>query len=186
MIPLSNLWLPILLSAVGVFVVSSLVHMALKYHQSDYRRLPHEKEVLDTLRGENLEPGNYVFPYCQHGAEMKSPEMQEKYRVGPVGILTIRPSGPIAMGKFMGLWLAYCVLVSIFVAYLASRTLAPGIVYLAVFRFVGTVAFMAYGLSNLVDSIWKSQPWATTAKNVFDGLLYALVTAGVFGWLWPR
>jgi hypothetical protein len=186
MIPLSNLWLPILLSAVGVFIVSSLVHMAFKYHQSDYRRLPREKETLDLLRGDSLGPGNYVFPFCTHGSGMKSPEMQEKFRLGPVGMMTIRPSGTVAMGKFLGLWFAYCLLVAVFIAYLASRTLAPGIVYLTVFRFVGTVAFMAYGLNSLADSIWKGQPWSVTAKNVFDGLLYALVTAGVFGWLWPR
>ena len=90
------------------------------------------------------------------------------------------------MPKLLGLWFAYSVLVGVFVAYLAGRTLAPGTDYLAVFRFAGTVAFMSYGLSQIVNSIWMGQRWGPTIKHVLDGLLYSLVTAGAFGWLWPR
>ena len=57
--------------------------------------------------------------------------------------------------------------------------------YLVVFRVVGTSSFMAYGLANLVDSVWKAQPWGTTVRHTVDGLVYSLLTAGVFGWLWP-
>jgi len=45
---------------------------------------------------------------------------------------------------------------------------------------------MAYGVGNFANSIWKGQPWGATAKEIFDGLLYALGTGGAFGWLWPR
>ena len=67
-----------------------------------------------------------------------------------------------------------------------SRSIPNGLDYLHVFRFVGTTAFMAYGVSCLVDSIWRTMPWSNTFRSMFDGLLYSLVTAGVFGWLWPR
>jgi hypothetical protein len=51
---------------------------------------------------------------------------------------------------------------------------------------VGTAAFLAYGLANLSNSIWKGQTWSMTIKEVIDGLVFALLTAGTFGWLWPR
>lgn len=77
------------------------------------------------------------------------------------------------------------VVVSFFAAYLASRTLDPGADYLAVFRVVGTTAFLAYSMAHMSDSIWKGQKWSTTIKHMIDGLVYALLTAGCFGWLWP-
>jgi hypothetical protein len=117
---------------------------------------------------------------------MKSPEMVEKYKQGPVGMMTIAPTGPPAMPKFLGQWFLFCVIVAFFSAYIAAHTVAPGANYLAVFRVVGTVAFMAYGLGNLSNGIWKMQTWSVTIKEVVDGLVYGLLTAGTFGWLWPR
>lgn len=184
MIPLVSLWLPIVASTVLVFLVSSVLHMALKYHQADYKKLPDEARQVDALRG--LAPGYYHFPHCDSMKEMGSPEMLEKFRRGPVGMLAVAPNGAPAMGKFLGLWSVYILLVSLFAAYLASFTLSPGDHYLAVFRVTGTAAFMAYGLANMVDSIWKGMPWSNTVRATIDGLLYALVTAGAFGWLWPR
>ena len=185
MVPILSLWLPILVASVLVFVVSSILHMVLNYHHSDYRQLPREEETLAALRSAGVTPGLYHFPYCATPKEMGTPEMMEKLERGPVGLMTILPSGPMAMPKYLVQWFVYSLLVSLFVAYVAGRTLAGGAEYLAVFRVAGTVAFATYGLSQLVDSIWKGQPWSTTFKNVFDGLVYALVTAGAFGWLWP-
>jgi len=185
MVPLTALLLPILLAAIIVFVASSLIHMLLKYHQSDYKQLPEEDKVLAALRPAGLQKGLYVFPFTTH-KDMKTPAIQEKYKQGPVGFMTIYPSAPPAMGKFMGLWFAYCLLIGIFVAYLTGRTVAPGTHYPAVFRVAGSVAFMSYGLGPLVNGIWKGQPWSMVFKESFDGLIYALLTAGTFGWLWPR
>ena len=185
MVSLTALLLPILLATIIVFVASSLVHMVLPYHRSDYKQLPEEDKLLATLRPAGLQRGLYVFPYCTH-KDMKSPAIQEKYKQGPVGTLTVYPSGPPAMGKFMGLWFAYCLLIGLFVAYITGRTVAPGTHYPAVFRVAGSVAFMSYGLGPLVNGIWKGQPWSNVIKESFDGLIYALLTAGTFGWLWPR
>ena len=185
MIPILDLWLPVVVAAVLVFVVSSILHMALTYHRRDYKQLPNEAETLETLRRGGIPPGFYFFPYAAGGKEMKTPEVQERFRQGPVGFLVARPAGPPAMGKHLALWFGYCLLVGIFVAYLAGRTLAPGTEYLEVFRVAGTAAFLAYGIGQIVNSIWMGIPWGNTLRAVIDGLVYALLTAGVFGWLWP-
>jgi len=186
MVPITALWLPILLSAVIVFVASSILHMVLPFHKSDYRKLPDEGKVTDALRAVGVTPGPvYSFPHCTH-KDMKSPEVVEKFKRGPVGLLTVFPSGPPAMGKYLGIWFAYCVFVGILVACVAGRTLATGTRYAEVFHVVGIAAFLAYGLGQIQDSIWKGQTWGVTFKHVVDGLIYALLTAGTFGWLWPR
>ncbi len=185
MVPLTALWLPIVLSAVIVFVASSIMHMLLPYHQSDCQRLPDEDKLLAALRAADLKRGLYMFPYGTH-KEMKSPAMQEKYKQGPVGMMTIFPSGPPALPKFLGMWFVYCLVIGFFTAYLTGHTVAPGANYLVVFRVAGTAAFMAYGLGQLSNGIWKGQPWSMTIKEVADGLVYGLLTAGTFGWLWPR
>ena len=185
MVPLTELWIPIVISAVIVFIASSIIHMVLPYHRSDYTQLPEEDKVLTALRGVSLKRGLYIFPYCTH-KDMGSPAVQEKYKQGPVGMMTIFPSGPPVMPKFLGLWFVYCLIIGFFTAYLTGRTVAPGANYLVVFRVAGATAFMAYGLGHLSDGIWKGQPWSNTIKEVVDGLLYGLLTAGTFGWLWPR
>lgn len=186
MVYLTQLWIPIVLSAVIVFVVSSILHMVLPFHKNDYRKLPDEEKVMDALRAAGVTPGPaYHFPHCDH-KDMKTPEMQEKFKKGPMGFVTVFPSGPPNMGKFLGCWFLYCLIVGVFTAYLTGRTVAPGTVYLQVFRVAGTLAFMGYGLGHFIDSVWKGQTWGVTFKHMFDGLIYALLTAGTFGWLWPR
>ena len=186
MVPITALWLPILLSAVIVFVASSIIHMLLPIHKSDYRQLPEEDRVLDTLRAAGVTPGRtYHFPYCTH-KEMKSPAAVERFKRGPVGLLTVIPSGPPVMGKYLGQWFLYCVLIGVFVAYLTGRTLSRDTPYLEVFRVAGLTAFLGYAVAQIQDSIWKGQSWSVTLKHVFDGLIYGLLTAGTFAWLWPR
>jgi hypothetical protein len=185
MVTLASLWLPILLAAVAVFIVSSLVHMVLTYHQTDVRAVPNEDEVMAALRPFQIPPGDYVLPRPATAQAMKSQEFQDKLKVGPVVFMTVLPNGPMAMGVQLGQWFVYCVVVGIFAGYLASRTVPPGTEYLQVFRITGTVAFAGYALALLQNSIWYMRNWVATFKSVVDGLLYSLVTAGFFGWLWP-
>lgn len=185
MVSLGALWAPIVLAAVIVFVASSIMHMLLPYHKSDYHQLPEEDKVMAALRSVNLKRGLYIFPFCTH-KDIKSPAAIEKYKQGPVGYLNIMPSGPPAMPKYLIQWFVYCLVIGFFVAYLTGRTLPAGTSYLQVFRVAGTAAFLAYGLANLSNGIWKGQTWSTTIKEVIDGLVYGLLTAGTFGWLWPR
>ena len=185
MVPLTLLWLPILLAAVIVFVASSIMHMVLPYHHGDYERLPEEDKVLGAMRAAGVKRGLYMFPFSTH-KDMKSPETIEKFKQGPAGIMAVFPAGRPAMPKFLALWFAYCLVIGFFTAYLTGHTLPPGAKYLAVHRVAGCAAFMAYGLGHLSNSIWKGQPWKMTIKELIDGLIYGSLTGGTFGWLWPR
>src|SRR5262245_35252418 len=145
MIPLTALWVPILVSAVVVFFASFIMHMVLTYHRSDYRALPDEDRITDAMRNGGVRPGPaYFFPYCSF-KEMKSAPMVEKMKRGPVGFLTVLPSGPPTMGKNLVQWFLYCLVISIFAAYLSGRLLGPETAFRQVFRVVGTIAFLGYG-----------------------------------------
>ena len=186
MVAWSQLVLPIVLSAVLVFVVSSIMHTVLKYHHRDMRQLANEDEVRAAIRKGSPTPGMYFLPYCVSHAEMKTPEHLKKLEEGPIGMLVLRPNGAIHMGPFLINWMAYVLVVSALAAYLAHSTLDRGAEYLAVFRVVGAAAWLAYAWQAPTDSIWKGQPWSVTFKVLVDGLVYAAVTAGAFAWLWPR
>ncbi len=169
-----------------VFVASSIMHMVLAYHKSDYRKLPDEDRVTDALRNAGVTPGRvYFFPYYSF-KEMKSAPVIEKLKRGPVGLLTVLPSGPPTMGRNLLQWFLYCIVIGTFAAYLASRTLVPGTAYLEVFRVVGTAAFLGFGAAHAQESIWAGRSWVVTFKHIFDSLIFAALTAGTFGWLWPR
>jgi hypothetical protein len=179
------LWLPILLSAVAVFILSSIIHMVLGYHADDYKAIPSEKQVMDDLSKISIPSGDYMFPKASSMKEMGSPEFLEKMKQGPVGVITIMKSGSPNMAKELSLWFIYSIIVGVFAAYVAGRALTEGAHYLSVFRFVGVTAFVGYSLALLQNSIWYKRNWAATFKSMFDGLIYALFTAGIFGWLWP-
>ncbi len=185
MVALTSLWLPILLSAVFVFIASSIIHMVLGYHNTDYGKLPQENQVLDALRAANTPPGDYMAPYAQTASERKTPEFTERVKRGPVVMLTVLGPGVMNMGPRLGQWFVFSIVVSVFAAYVASRTLSPGTEYLQVMRIAGTVAFTGYALGTIPPSIWFDRKWSTTFKSVFDGLVYGLLTGGTFGWLWP-
>ncbi len=186
MVGIFELWLPILLSSVIVFVVSSIIHMASPWHKSDYPRLQNEDKVMDALRPLNIPPGEYMMPRPSGMAEMRSPEFAEKRQKGPVAMLTVWPNGPARMSSNLVGWFIYAIVVGIFAAYVASRALTAGAEYLQVFRFAGVTAFIGYSLALWQMSIWYRRSVTTTIKSTIDGLIYALLTAGVFGWLWPR
>ena len=182
---LSALWLPILVSAVFVFITSSLLHMVLPWHKSDYRQLPSEDRMLDTFRSFGVAPGDYMAPRPSSREDMRSPAFLEKMKKGPVLVLTVIPGG----GSFatnLVQWFVYAIVMSIFAAYIAGRALPPGTHYLQVFRFAGATAFIGYSAALWQSSIWYRRSWLTTTKLTVDGLLYGMLTAGTFGWLWPR
>jgi hypothetical protein len=183
---LTLLWLPILLSAVIVFVVSSILHTVLPWHKSDYPKMPNEDKVMDALRPLAIPPGDYMVPRPSTRADMRSQEFLDKMKKGPVMVVTVMPGGPISMGRNLFQWFVYCVVVGLFAGYVAGRALPIGAHYLQVFRFVGTAAFMGYALALWQMSIWYRRSWLTTIKGTIDGLIYALLSAGTFGWLWPR
>jgi hypothetical protein len=184
MVTLASLWLPILLAAILAFVASYVIHMVLRYHSTDYRRVANEDAAMDALRPLNLAPGDYHVP---HGSPetMRDPAFIAKMKKGPVVLMTVFPSGEVQMGSRLVWWFVFCVVVSLFAAYVASRVLPAGTPYMDVFQITSTVAFVGYVMAIWPSTIWYNRPWQTNLKNTIDGLVYGLLTGGAFGWLWP-
>ncbi len=176
-----SLWLPILASAIIVFVASALVWMVLPWHKSDFKKLPDEEAARRALKG--LVTGHYMVPYCMDPAELKNEAMRSKYIEGPQAFITVADNRLPQMWPKLVASFLYYVAVGVACAYMVSRTLPANAVYLEVFRIAGTTAFLAHGLAYVQDSIWFSRPWSLTAKNLMDALIYALLAGGTFGWL---
>ncbi|HVN44158.1 MAG TPA: hypothetical protein VMT66_02825 [Steroidobacteraceae bacterium] len=186
MVTIASLWLPIVLSAAIVFIASSLIHMGPFWHRTDFPQMPREAEVLGALRPLAIPPGDYFIPRAKGMDEMRAPEFKEKMRQGPVAVLTVMPNGPISIQRSLLQWFVFLIVVSLFCAYIAGRTLPAGTLYPRVFQIVGATAFIGYALALCELSIWYRRSWRLTVKGALDGLIYAALTGGTFGWLWPR
>lgn len=184
MVQLSALWIPILVSAVFVLIALSILHMLPGWHKGDLKALPAEPSIMEVVRTADVPPGDYRFPYGTT-AEMTTPAFDEKMKAGPVGVVTIMPNGTINMGKLMGQWFVYSLVIAVIVAYVTGRTRGPGAPYLEVFRVSGAVTFCCYSVAHWQNWIWWGKSTRFTLTHTVDGLVFALVTAGTFGWLWP-
>jgi hypothetical protein len=187
MVPLSSLLVPIVVSAVVVFFASFIIHMVLGYHKNDLRKLPDQQEddILATIRRLNLQTADYGVPHPGSPERMKDPAFVAKMTKGPLVFMNVSPGAPPTMAPNLAQWFVFVLVVTFFSAYITSRAVTPDTDYLTVFRFIGTAAFMGYGLGHIPESIWYKRSWVRTSKSLLDGLIYALLTAGVFGWLWP-
>ncbi|MDO8544883.1 MAG: hypothetical protein Q7S40_30935 [Opitutaceae bacterium] len=186
MTALLTLWLPILLSAVVVFVISSLIHMVIKWHAPDYRGFANEDAVRDAIRAGNPAPGRYVVPYCADMKEMGGEAMLKKYREGPVGHIVLAPAGAPNMGKHLGLWFLWSLAIAAVAAFLATRLLGLDHSHArAAAKLVGAVTFIAHGFGTMQESIWMARPCSSSAKYLLDAALYAVGSGCVFLWLWP-
>jgi hypothetical protein len=183
---LADLWMPIILSAVLVFAASALIHMVLKWHNSDYRKLANEDAVRAAIRAGNPAPGQYVVPHCPGMKEMQTPEAQQKFVEGPVGFVTLVRNGPPRMGGTLALWFLFTLAIGVIAAYIAARALPTGATFGQVFRVVGTLSCLAYAGGAVPAGIWMGKPWSGVAKEIVDGLIYGALTGAVFAWLWPR
>lgn len=181
--PFGSLWLPVVVSAVAVWLVSAVLHMVLKYHRADFRQLANEEAVAPPLRG--AAPGVYVIPYCSDMSQMKDPAVRKRYEDGPVALVTVIRNGLPNMGKYLGLWFLFCFLVSFVTGYVARHTLGFDTDALTVLRITGTVAFIAYGFGYIQDSVWHGLPWSNALRGLIDAGIYGLVTGLVFRFLWP-
>ncbi|MEO8378108.1 MAG: hypothetical protein ABI779_00450 [Acidobacteriota bacterium] len=183
MVPLSALWLPILVSAVFVFIASNILWMGLPFwHYRDYKRLPDDKVFVDGAR--SLKAGLYVFPWMDW--KTMTPEQKADAQKGPSAMMIVRNPAVFSFGKTLSLYFLYCLLGSFMAAYVASATLAPGTEYLRVFRIAGAAGmlFWSFG-TNVSDAIWYGKPWGATIKHIIDGLIFGMLIGGTFGWLWP-
>jgi len=180
---LSQLWLPILVSAVFVFIASNLLWMALPFwHRPDYKKLPDEATVLGGLK--STASGQYMTPAMDWSKA--TPEERAAMQKGPMALLFVRNPNSFSFGKALTVYFIYCLVVSVLVAYVCGVTLPAGTNYLRVFRIAGTAAILAYAFRGVPDSVWYGKPWIVTFKEFIDGVIYGLLTAGTFGWLWPH
>jgi hypothetical protein len=185
MVALSSLWLPIVLAAVAVFIASFLAWVISPHHKKDWVGVPDEGGFMEALRGLNVPPGQYVFPYCPNPASMKEPEKKARWEQGPYGTLNVWRGKP-NMARNLVLTFLFFLLASVFVAYLASRTLSPASEYLEVFRVTGVAAILAYCFAFIPNAIWFGRSLRSVVMDVVDGVIYGLLTAGIFAWLWPE
>lgn len=181
---LASLWLPIILSAVFVFIASALINMLLRFwHTPDYRRFANEDDVRAAIRAGDPAPGQYSLPWCGPDA-MRDPAMQEKFVQGPVGMVNLRRAGPVNMGAYLAQWLLFCILVSVLCA-LVALVLPAGTDPHQVFHTTALAALLGYSIGLVQSAIWFAWPWKNAFKYMLDGLLYAIITGFTFLWLWP-
>jgi len=190
---MTQLWIPIVLSAVLVFIASSIIHMVLKWHNSEYRKLPNEDAVGAAIRAGSATPGQYFIPHCPDMKQMQTPEMQRKFVEGPIAFVVLRPPGPPRMGGALVQWFVYSLVVGLIGACVAvnaqpaaAGVLAAGAAANEAAIVTGAIAFFGYAGGALPGAIWMGKPWSAAMKELLDGIIYALITGATFAWLWPH
>ncbi|MFI5206706.1 MAG: hypothetical protein ACHQU8_04415 [Gemmatimonadales bacterium] len=184
-----QLWLPIVVAAVIVFITSAVIWMAMPWHKTEFEPLPDEDGLMAVLRKGNVGAGMYLFPFMSGEMRKDKAKMEahmKKWAEGPAGTVNVVPRGPMSMGKMMAQSIVFYLIVNIFLAYIGAHTVVGHATYLQVFRVIGTVAFMTYFFGTVPWCIWFGHPWKTQWLQIIDALLMACMTAGTFGWLWPR
>ena len=184
-VSLVELWMPILLGAVLAWIASALIHMLLKYHNSDYRPLANEDEVAAAIRRGAPQPGLHSLPHCHDMAQLAEPAMQARFADGPVAFVTVFPNGLPNMGKLVGQQLLYFLVGCALIGGAATLALPPGADTMTVFSLVALLGFLGFGWAVVPFSIWYGHTWASTLKYLLDALIYGLLVAGCFAWLWP-
>jgi hypothetical protein len=185
-ISLLELWLPILLASLFCWITSALFHMLIKHHNADYKKIDSEDKVADVLREANLAPGLYHLPYCADMKEMANEDMQKKFENGPIAMISVFENGMPAMGKLLIQQFLFFLVACILVAYVASFSLIPSAADMSVFRLVLVVSFLTFGWGLVPYSIWYGHPWSNCIRYLIDAIIYGLVTAVTFVWLWPQ
>ncbi len=180
-----SLWLPTLLSAIVVFMAGFVLHMVLPHHHTDFAKIGDEERFSVELRTHGLSIGQYAFPFAASPIDLKDPAYQERVLEGPVGTVTIWPNEVQPSTSQLAKHFVHVFLITLFAAYLCGAVLPEGTSYLKVFQIAGTSAFLGYAGSLMGESIWYHRTWSMTWKYVLDAVVYACLTAGIFGWLWP-
>jgi hypothetical protein len=185
-VTLMQLWLPIILGGLFCWIASALIHMLIKYHNADYKKLSNEDHVSDAIRQGNPKPGLYHMPHCADMKEMNNEAMQAKFKNGPIAMISVFENGMPAMGKLLVQQLFYFFLGCLLIAYVTTLALDASADFMVVFRFIMVVSFLTFGYGLIPDSIWMGRPWSNCLRYLIDALIYAVVVAATFAWLWPE
>ena len=180
-----QLWLPILATAVFIFIASSLIHMVFKWHNADYKKLANEDDVRAAIRAGSPAPGQYVLPHCLEMKEMQGEAMMKKFVEGPNALLTVRKNGAPTMGTALILWFLFTITVAVFASCLALGAFGLKGDARHAGHLVGMTSFLAYAGGGITQGIWMGKPWGSVAKEVLDALIYGTISALTFMWLWP-
>jgi len=178
---LESLWLPIVLSGVALFFASWAAWMLLPHHKGEWTGLPNEEAIMRQIKGDNLPPGQYCFPYAASPEDCKSEAYKAKMQAGPRGTLTLWAAAP-NMGVNMFCTLLFFLIANAVIAYLSGMAMKPGTDPWFVFRFVGTAGILTYGTANILNGIWFGRKMVA---DIADGIAYGLITGAIFAWLWP-
>ena len=180
---LAPLWLPILVSALAVFVVSAIGWMALGHHNADIKKLPDEGAFLDFMRSQNVPPGTYMWPGCGSG-DMKNPEFLARFEAGPWGSVNVTARKP-SFARNLALTFLFYIVVGIFVGYITSLARDPGAPFLSVFRVAGAVGVLAYCAGGIPNALFFGKPLRFILTDLIDGIVYGVITGLIFAWFWP-
>lgn len=173
-----ELWMPIVVSAVVVWITSAIVWMALPHHKKDIKTLPDADTIPNLTR--DLKPGVYLWPNCEQNSE----EFKKRFNEGPWGSMTVLPGKPNMLRNMAGVFLVY-VVIGVFVAYVTGLAREPGAEFLEVFRVAGAVALASYCLGWMPNALFFGKPGRFWLTDLADCVVYALITGVVFALLWP-
>ena len=183
MITLGMLWLPILVSAVIVFIASNILWMVLPFwHHKDYSNLATSDAVVAALK--DAPSGQYMVPSVNWGK--MTDEQKAAVQKGPGGLLLLRNPMQFSMGSALTTYFVFNIVVIAIIAYVGSFSLGVGAKYPQVFRVIASAGILGYSFHTVSDSIWYGRPWSSTIKFIIDGIIYGLLIGGTFGWLWPK
>jgi hypothetical protein len=183
-VQLPELWLPILLSAVAVFIASALAWMVLPHHKKDIQFAPDEGPLLEGIARAKLKAGQYMFPTCTSAKDLKDPQVKARWDAGPWGMILLRGTKPNLARNLVSAFIFYLV-VGVFVGYLSALALDSGAPFRSAFRVAGTAAVIAYCLGGIPNAIFFGRSARAVVMDTIDGIVYGLITGAIFGWLWP-
>jgi hypothetical protein len=182
---LPELWLPILVSSILIFIASSLIHMVIRWHNGDYRKLANEDAVRAAIRAGAPGPGMYVLPHCADMKDMQNPDMTQKFVEGPVGLVTLRRSGAPKIGPALMQWFLFTLVIGAAAAGLALQVYGIGGNPHHAAHLIGAISLLVYAGASVPEGIWMGKPWISVLKHAIDGAIYATISALTFWWLWP-
>lgn len=179
---LVDLWLPILVATVALWMSSFVAWVVLPHHFEDFKELHCEQDLMNFLDERNVAAGSYFFPRPATAAGMNSKEHMQKYEKGPRGIMYVYEMPN--MGLNMLKTVLYFLVVVTTIAYITHVACPPNLMstnFTKVFRFAGTIGILVFASSGVLNKIWFTRRMWT---DIVDGVVYGLVLGMVFGVLW--
>lgn len=176
-----SLWMPIVGSGFATHFASTLAWTVLPHHKPEIKSLgDKEEQFTDWIACKEIEPGQYVFPYCE---DMKQTETELfKQKQGKCsGELRVW-ARPVNMLAAMVKTLGFFLFAAFMIGYVCAYTLTPYTDKGDVFRIVLVLGIMTHCFAIFPRVFWFPRSYAT---SLVDGVVYALLTAGIFYALWP-